>query len=134
MGNEWFERLKAEVVQVTADQCIELEALVRDVAARRMGEVAVARRAQALDEARRCPHCGHTDVVKHGYGKAKHQRFRCRKGKDGGCGKTFNVLTGTPFARMKKPELWARYARLMDGFMSLDKIIETGIDISRHTA
>ena len=78
MGNEWFERLKAEVVQVTADQCIELEALVRDVAARRMGEVAVARRAQALDEARRCPHCGHTDVVKHGYGKAKHQRFRCR--------------------------------------------------------
>lgn len=134
MVDAWFERLKAEVVQVTADQCVELESLVKQVVARRQGEVALARRVKVLDESRRCPCCGHTDVVKHGYDKAGRQRFRCRKGPGGGCSRTYNALTGTPFARMRKPELWAEYARLMNGFMSLDKIVETGIDISRHTA
>jgi len=134
MDEAWFEKLKADVVQVTADQCVELETLVRQVAARRQGEIAVARRVKSLDETRCCPHCGHTDVVKHGYDKAGRQRFRCRKGADGGCGKTFNALTGTPFARMRMPEKWAGYARLMNGFMSLDKIVEAGIGISRHTA
>jgi hypothetical protein len=43
-------------------------------------------------------------------------------------------LTGTPFARMRMPEKWAAYARLMNGFMSLSNVVETGIGISRHTA
>ena len=134
MDGKRFERLKASVTQVTADQCVELEALVEQVGARRQGEIAVARRVKSLDETRCCPHCGHADVVRHGYDKAGRQRFRCREGAGGGCGKTFNALTGTPFARMRMPEKWAGYARLMDRFMSLDKIVETGIGISRHTA
>jgi transposase-like protein len=129
-----FSRLEAAVEQVDAGQCIELEALVRQVAARREGEIAVARKVQSIDNVRRCACCGHGDVVKHGLDNAGRQRFRCRKGADGGCGKTFNALTGTPFARMRMPEKWAGYARLMDGFLSLDKVVETGIGISRHTA
>lgn len=134
MDEMGFERLKASVTQVTAEQCVELEALVRQIAAWRQGEIAIARRVKSLDDARLCPHCGHTDVVKHGYDKAGRQRFRCRKGPGVGCGKTFNALTATPFARMRMPKKWAGYARLMDRFMSLDKIVETGIGISRHTA
>jgi hypothetical protein len=45
-----------------------------------------------------------------------------------------DALTGTPFARMRMPEKWDDYARLMDGFMSLTDIVATGIGISRHTA
>jgi transposase-like protein len=134
MDAKRFERVKAVVMQADARQCLELEVLVREVAARRQGEVALARKTHSLDEARRCPRCGHDDVVKHGFDKAGRQRFKCRKGADGGCGKTFNALTATPFARMRKPELWAGYARLMDGFLSLDNVVATGIGICRHTA
>jgi hypothetical protein len=66
--------------------------------------------------------------------KTGRQRFRCRKAADVGCGKTFNALTGTPFARMRMPEKWVDYTRLMDGFMSLTDIVATGIGISRLTA
>jgi transposase-like protein len=129
-----FEKVKTSIERADAEQCIELEALVRQVAARRHGEIAVARKVHAIDETRCCPRCDHTDVVKHGMDKAGRQRFRCRKGADGGCGKTFNPLTGTPFARMRMPEKWAEYARLMGGFMSLTDVVGTGIGISRHTA
>ncbi|TRL35540.1 IS1595 family transposase [Methylosinus sporium] len=134
MESRQFERLKAAIVQADAEQCVELEALVRQVAARRHGEIALVRKTKAVDETRRCPHCGHTDVVKHGFDKAGRFRFRCRKGADEGCGKTFNALTGTPFARMRMPEKWADYARLMERFTSINKIAESGIGISHHTA
>lgn len=129
-----FEQVKASIRQADAEQCIELETLVHQIAARRQGEIVVARKVLAIDEARCCPRCGHGDVVKHGADKAGRQRFRCRKGAQGGCGKTFNALTGTPFARMRMPEKWAEYARLMEDFMSLDDVVATGIGISRHTA
>ena len=134
MDERRFSRLKSAVEQVDAEQCIELEALVRQVAARRQGEIAVARKVRSIDHARLCPRCGHGDVVKHGLDKAGCQRFHCHKGADGGCGKTFNALTGTPFARMRMQEKWAGYARLMEGFLSLDNVVATGIGISRHTA
>jgi transposase-like protein len=129
-----FERIKAALGRADAEQCIELEALVRQVAARRQGEIVIARKTHAIERARLCPCCGHTDVVKHGMDKAGRQRFRCRRGADVGCGKTFNALTGTPFARMRMPDKCVDYARLMDGFMSLTDIVATGIGISRHTA
>jgi len=134
MNERHFEKLKAAVAHIDAEQCVELEALVKQVAARRQGEIAVARRVKALEEGRCCPRCGRHDVVLHGRDKVGRQRFRCRRSADGGCGRTFNALTGTPFARMRMPEKWAAYARLMDGFMSLNDIVETGIGISRLTA
>lgn len=134
MDERRFEKLKAAVAQVDAEQCVELEVLVKQVAARRQGEIAVARRVKAREEGRCCPRCGHHDVVLHGRDKAGRQRFRCRRSADGGCGRTFNALTGTPFSRMRMPAKWAAYARLLDGFMSIDDIVETGIGISRLTA
>lgn len=101
-----FKRVKAAVGRADAEQCIELEALVRQVAACRQGEIVIARKTHAIETARLCPCYGHSDVVKHGLDKAGRQRFRCRKAADVGCGKTFNALTGTPFARMRMPEKW----------------------------
>jgi len=58
---------------------------------------------------RRCPHCGAVGVVKHGLDDNGQQRFRCRPPL--GC--TFNALTGTPLARMRKPEIWLAYAEAL---------------------
>ena len=47
------------------------------------------------------PHCGTVGIVKHGRDENGQQRFRCRLPL--GCGRTFNALTNTPLARMRKP-------------------------------
>ncbi|MGL6070327.1 IS1595 family transposase [Craterilacuibacter sp.] len=54
-----------------------------------------------------CPHCMARQVQR--WGKPGGiQRYRCR-----GCQKTFNALTGTPAARLKRRDAWLDYARLM---------------------
>lgn len=54
-------------------------------------------------EERRCPHCAASHV--HRWGKpGGTQRYRCRS-----CGRTFNALTGTSCAGLRRPELWIDY-------------------------
>ena len=57
-----------------------------------------------IDEARRCPHCSAEGAVIRGRSNGL-RRYCCK-----GCGKTFNALTGTPLARLRKKELWAAFA------------------------
>jgi len=57
-----------------------------------------------IDEARRCPHCSTEGAVIRGRSNGL-RRYCCK-----GCGKTFNALTGTPLARLRKKELWAAFA------------------------
>lgn len=59
--------------------------------------------------------------MRHGLDGRGRQRFKCRTQ---GCGRSFNALTGTPLARLRKPELWLTYARLMMRGLSLKKIEE----------
>jgi transposase-like protein len=49
-----------------------------------------------------CPHCGSTAVGKWGMASGL-QRYKC---KEELCGKTFNALTKTPLARLRKRNLW----------------------------
>jgi len=52
---------------------------------------------------RPCPHCSHPRA--HRCGRASGlQRFRCLR-----CGRTYNALTGTPLARLRKKECWLPY-------------------------
>lgn len=63
-----------------------------------------------IDEARRCPHCSTAGAVIRGRSN-RLERYCCK-----GCGKTFNALTGTALARLRKKELWAAFAEgLSDG-------------------
>ena len=135
MDPKLFDRLKVALAsELTAEQAVELEAVVGRLAARQ-GEAAVARHSKTVDEARQCPRCGNDDVVKHGRDAGGRQRFYCRRGYgSSGCGRTFNAMTGTPFARMRMPEKWGAHARLMGNFLSLTQVAESGIGISRHTA
>ena len=54
-----------------------------------------------------CPHCGHQKHSKWGSSNGL-QRWRCKQ-----CKRTFNILTGTPLARLRKKEKWEENARAM---------------------
>ncbi|MCK0506681.1 IS1595 family transposase [Aromatoleum anaerobium] len=54
-----------------------------------------------------CPHCGAKSLYRHGLAGGL-QRYRCRS-----CHKTFNALTGTPLARLRKREKWLAYGQAM---------------------
>jgi len=52
---------------------------------------------------RPCPHCRHPRSYRCGQASGL-QRFRCL-----GCRRTYNALTGTPLARLRKKECWLAY-------------------------
>ncbi len=60
-----------------------------------------------LDDDPKCPHCGETKLYRHGMAHGL-RRYKCT-----GCNKTFNALTGTPLARLRKKELWLDYWRCL---------------------
>jgi hypothetical protein len=68
--------------------------------------------------------------------RAGRQHFRRLKVDDtNGCWRTFNALSGTAFASMRKPELWMRYAAELARGTSLTKIVDdVGLPINRLTA
>lgn len=68
------------------------------------------------DNHHHCPHCGKEKIYKHGK-SADLQRYKCLN-----CGKTFNALTGTPLARLRKKDLWLQYMDCMLDSMTLRKI------------
>src|ERR1700734_4342445 len=62
-----------------------------------------------------CPHCAGREVV--GWGRSHGLlRFRCKS-----CGRTFNGLTKTPMAHLRKKERWLDHARAMIEGRSLAK-------------
>ena len=65
-----------------------------------------------------CPHCADRDIV--GWGRSDGLlRFRCKS-----CGRTFNALTKTPMAHLRKKEKWLDHARAMIEGKSLAKTAE----------
>src|SRR3954470_14468557 len=102
MEHSIFRAWLAGVDDLTAGQRLELEEVLAD----RPPRVAVTALIEvSLGDERRCPHCGHGASV--GCGKADGlQRFRCKI-----CGKSFNALTGTPLARLRKKERWLDFGR-----------------------
>ena len=116
---------------MTAEQCVRIERLARATAASQALQALIGEKVVDLTASRRCPHCGAVGIVKHGLDDNGQQRFRCRPPL--GCGRTFNALTGTPLARMRKPEIWLAYAEALGERRSLDWIHEH-LGIARLTA
>jgi len=56
---------------------------------------------------RPCPHCGCARRHRSGHASGL-QRFRCL-----GCRRSYNALTGTPLARLRKRELWLPYIQCL---------------------
>lgn len=69
-------------------------------------------------ESRGCPHCAGHEIV--GWGRSHGlSRFRCKS-----CGRTFNTLTKTPLAHLRKKERWVGHAEAMIEGKSLAKTAE----------
>jgi transposase-like protein len=90
----------------------------------RVAEVALARRTEVTRAKRRCPHCGAKGAHLHGKDKNDRQRFRCCAIE---CRRTFNILTGPPMARARKPERCGHYLSHMTGHYLIRKITTAGI-------
>ena len=69
-------------------------------------------------ESQGCPHCAGRAIV--GWGRSHGLlRFRCKS-----CGRTFNALTRTPMAHLRKKDRWLDQARAMIEGKSLAKTAE----------
>jgi transposase-like protein len=69
-------------------------------------------------DARGCPHCAGREVIAWGRSSGL-ARFRCKS-----CGRTFNALTKTPIARLRKKDRRLEQARAMIDGKSLAKAAE----------
>ena len=101
MEHRKFDKLLKELKALTAAQTEKVIAALR----RRGEEDAVH---QIIEQrqaaAAKCPHCGAARIRR--YGKEHGlQRYRCVA-----CSRTFNALTGTPLARLRKKECWSSFA------------------------
>ena len=124
-----FERLKVAVAtKASAAQILELDQVVRLVMSRQVVAVALARRTKLTIRTRTCPRCSSHNVVLHGMDKNARQRFKCRA-----CRRTYNILTGTPMARARKPEKWGTYLGFMADHMSVRGIVAAGIGVHHVT-
>jgi transposase-like protein len=126
-----LEALKAEIGKASPAQVLDLQDIIQAVISEQVAAISLARRTQATIQSKTCPHCRGVDVVLHGKDKNGRQRFRCRAV---GCGRTFNILTGTPMARARKPEKWGRYLSCMTDHLSIRRIIASGIGVHPVTA
>ncbi len=74
-----------------------------------------------------CPHCNHIHVQRWGKRNGL-QRYRCKM-----CRMTFNSLTGTPLARLRKKEQWIKYSMCLKQGLSIRKSAKK-CDVHRNTA
>ena len=68
-----------------------------------------------FDKDRKCPFCNHDRYYRHGFANGL-QRYRCRS-----CQRTFNALTGTPFARLRHKNKWLSYLNAIVGSLTIRK-------------
>ena len=102
MEHSVFRSWLSKVDDLSPSQRVELEAVL----AGRPPRAAVTAVVEARqDDQRRCPHCGQEESVACGRADGL-RRFRCKP-----CGKSFNALTGTPLARLRKKERWLDFSR-----------------------
>lgn len=101
MEHRKFGKLLSQLKDLTAAQTEKVIAALRQ---RGDADAALQIIEQRQGAAPKCPHCGAAHIRR--YGKEHGlQRYRCVD-----CGRTFNALTGTPLARLRKKECWSSFA------------------------
>lgn len=74
---------------------------------------------------RLCPYCGDYHTCRWGRFRGS-QRYRCRQ-----CGRTFNALTGTTYARLRSAELWLDYRAAIAAQLSVRRAADRcGISVA----
>lgn len=124
MKREDFQALAVNIDTLTPHQ--------RKLLAKQLSKVDSAQEVSALIESRVtdapvCPKCAHTQIARWGSASGL-QRYRCL-----GCKATFNALTGTPLARLRKKGKWLDYAQQMEQGISVRKSA-AACEVHRNTA
>ena len=112
MKTEDFQTLSAEIDKLTPHQ--------RKLLSKRLDKIQNVQAVNTLIESKVatatvCPKCAHDKIARWGSASGL-QRYRCVA-----CKATFNALTGTPLARLRKKEKWLDYAQQMQQGASVRK-------------
>lgn len=124
MNKGELSRLVQDIQEMTWSQRSEL---IGRLTAAHAGQEACGIIEERLAELRLCPHCCSWHVVRNGQARGL-QRYKCRD-----CGKTFNALTGTPLARLRKREKWLDQTQALGDGLSITKAAER-LQVARSTA
>ena len=107
METSAFQALLAQLDSLTS---VQREALAEVLAFNGSSGEAIALIEARFDVAPACGHCGSERFGKWGHASGM-RRYRCHE-----CKRTFNALTGTPLAHLRRRDAWLSYARaLVDG-------------------
>ena len=101
MEHRKFGKLLERLKELTA---VQAEKVIAALHQRGDGDAVSQIIEQRGSEAAKCPRCGAARIQHYGMEHGL-QRYRCT-----GCGRTFNALTGTPLARLRKKECWSSFA------------------------
>jgi len=116
MKNEDFQQWFSQTVDLTIYQKKQVFTELSDSAHPVLTE-------EQLGEVKHCPHRASTEFTHWGQSNDL-PRYRCKI-----CLKTFNVLTGTPLARLRHKSLWLHYSEMMLESVTIRKAAsELGID------
>lgn len=110
MRADEFELLQGLLSRLTVEQKDRLRVLL---SAGDQEAAVVALLESRLSADPRCVHCGAERVLRWGISHGL-QRFRCRD-----CRRSFNALTGTPLARLRKKACWLTFAESLSEGLSV---------------
>ena len=122
MRNSSFQNLLSKVEKLTQNQIGCLQASLENGIRKRS--------INKLEEefnSLSCPHCGEKSIGHWGERNGL-RRYKCKS-----CEKTFNSLTGTPLARVRKKESWNTYAQ---GMLTAESLQDSAdrLNITKKTA
>jgi transposase-like protein len=75
----------------------------------------------------KCPECGSNNHIKNGV-RSDLQRYICKD-----CKKNFNILSGTPLARLRKKGRWIKYAECLSKGLSI-RNTATIVEVDKKTS
>ena len=125
MNAETFNGVMKQVSRLTLRQRALLKKRLDELDAQQEGLAVV--EAQEAGKPRACPHCQSTELVLHGQASGL-QRYRCQV-----CCRTFNALTGTALARLRKKEKWLGFSGALVASQALRPAAAT-LGVHRNTA
>jgi transposase-like protein len=124
MDLEQFQKIVAGLARLTADQRLTLAQALQETSASEEALDIVNNRASRFHL---CPACQSTRAWRWGF-KSGIQRFRCKD-----CGRTYNALTGTPLARLKRRDAWLAHCEAMTQGLSVRKSAQAA-NVHKNTA
>jgi transposase-like protein len=125
MNAETFNGVMKQVSRLTLRQRELLRKRLDELDGQQEGLAVI--EAQEAGQPRACPHCQGTELFLHGQANGL-QRYRCQA-----CRRTFNALTGTALARLRKKDKWLGFSGALVASQALRPAAAT-LGVHRNTA